>query len=179
MQLCREKEKLRTPNYNKSGNLVWTDKEFELLVLDKSFNYYRVQESEAPEFTVLWLQKIKNTDWLEQLYKEIKPFESLSFTDRTITFRDKSFGIRSGESYTAFISSDTQHNEYSAMGSAVACKPVFYSDMLTVEYSDPTSMKFICFQEPGTRSNNVLGDLGLINVKNAINLTDDLILYQL
>ncbi len=36
----------------------------------------------------------------------------------------------------------------------------------------------MCYHEQGTRSYNVLGNLGLINLKNAVNLTEDMFLYQ-
>ena len=64
MQLCREKEAERAPNYNNAGHLVWSEEPLELLILDKSYNYYRLRKNKNEHVTVS-SRRIKATEFLD------------------------------------------------------------------------------------------------------------------
>ncbi len=56
--------------------------------------------------------------------------------------------------------------------------PVHQTDQIIIKLSSEEKLGFMCYHEQGTRSYNVLGNLGLINLKNAVNLTEHMFLYQ-
>ena len=122
IQLCRDNESLRSPNFTRKGDIVWTDVEVQLLVLDKNYVFYKLQANAEKNFDILETKVLNRVESVQRLVDNLKPFEDISITERTLSYRDKTICIDSGRSYDILDSCPIEYT------SAISCKHLSGSD---------------------------------------------------
>lgn len=100
--------------------------------------------------------------------------ENLILTERAIISSDTVYNINSGEIYSLIDNFET--SIYSV--SIESCSRVPNSDQMMINVRENHDLKVYVIDEPSSRSQNPMGHgvLGLPNVKNLINISQDLFL---
>lgn len=101
-QQCRDNQSEFATRYNYESNSTepyWNQPRVELFVLDKDYHMHRVKQTRDTKF-----EKIENIDlsrhsFVKNLVTELKPFEPISMSDRTITYRGNFVNLNSGRDY--------------------------------------------------------------------------------
>ena len=71
----------------------------QLLVLDNNFVFYKLQDTGNFDFCKILTINLAKYSTVKQLVSQLKPFETIAMTDRTLTANKKVVNIFSGNIY--------------------------------------------------------------------------------
>ena len=148
----------------------WDMPKVQLILLDKNYVFYRVQQTWEGKFDIIKKIDLSRHVAVKLLVDQLKPYDMISISDRTIISKDKFININSGREFGLL-----EHSEIRRRGASHSI-PVPKSDSIiqVFYYGD---MKLVALTEPGTRRADNVCLRGSSKATNVIRISEDSVLY--
>ena len=104
------------------------------------------------------------------LVDQLKPYDAISISDRTITSKDKFININSGREFSLL-----EHSDFGRYGASHSIAVPKSDSIIQVFYDG--DMKLVATTEPGTRRADNVFLRGSSRATNVIRISEDSVLY--
>ena len=120
-------------------------------MLDKDYVIHRVKQTSEKKFEKVESIDLSRHKFVKSLVDDLKPFEPISISDRTITRGGSFVNFNSGKHYSLLDPFEFNHD----VGN---CMPVANSDMIIVKVTQGwDNIRYVVVKDPGTRRVDTIG----------------------
>ena len=119
---------------------------------------------------------LHHIDDLSEAIKNLKPFESMSISDRALVYRGKIFSIESGRTFNALADDYYQNSGFDPI---LLSETIHNSDKVLTSVNNQKTMRLVFKNDPGRRNCSLVGSKGLRAMNSAIMISNDHMLIQL